>query len=72
VIFVFLHFQWSATIENGGTSVCRRNLCLLQRFLSEDHCLRALVEPERVHGTLYSDPAVFQVELQKIWAATWG
>ncbi|MBI2801551.1 MAG: MBL fold metallo-hydrolase [Gammaproteobacteria bacterium] len=27
MIFVFLHFQRSATIENGGTSLCRRNLC---------------------------------------------
>ncbi|MBI2800469.1 MAG: hypothetical protein HYX63_09335 [Gammaproteobacteria bacterium] len=32
MIFASLHFQWFATIENGGTSLCRGKLCLLQSF----------------------------------------
>jgi fatty-acyl-CoA synthase len=30
-----------------------------------------LIRPDRVHGSLYSDPAVFEAELQKIWYRTW-
>ena len=46
MIFASLHFQWFATIENGGTSVCRKKLCLLQSFLEvlsasrENKCIR--------------------------------
>lgn len=31
----------------------------------------ALVKPEHVHGSLYSDPSIYQEELQKIWYRTW-
>ena len=27
--------------------------------------------PDRVHGSLYTDPAVFQAELEHIWYRTW-
>lgn len=30
-----------------------------------------LVRPEHVHGSLYTDPAIFQEELRKIWYRTW-
>jgi phenylpropionate dioxygenase-like ring-hydroxylating dioxygenase large terminal subunit len=30
-----------------------------------------LVLPDRVHGSLYADPAVFQLELERIWYRTW-
>jgi fatty-acyl-CoA synthase len=30
-----------------------------------------LVEPDRIHGTLYSDPAIFRQELERIWYRTW-
>ncbi len=33
--------------------------------------VRALVRPDRVHGSLYSDPAVFQKELDSIWHKVW-
>lgn len=33
--------------------------------------LEALIHPERVHGSLYSDAAIFQEELEKIWYRTW-
>ena len=30
-----------------------------------------LIRPEHVHGSLYTDAAIFQAELRKIWARTW-
>ena len=30
-----------------------------------------LIRPEHVHGSLYTDPAIFQEELRKIWHRTW-
>ena len=30
-----------------------------------------LIRPDRVHGSLYSDPAIFEAELQSIWYRTW-
>lgn len=31
----------------------------------------SLIEPGRVHGSLYSDPEIFREELEKIWFRTW-
>lgn len=30
-----------------------------------------LIEPGRVHGSLYRDPGIYQEELEKIWFRTW-
>ncbi len=30
-----------------------------------------LVDSDRVHGSLYTDPAIFQAELERIWYRTW-
>jgi fatty-acyl-CoA synthase len=30
-----------------------------------------LVRADHVHGSLYSDPAIFQLELERIWRRTW-
>ena len=30
-----------------------------------------LIEADRVHGSLYTDPGVFQAELERIWYRTW-
>jgi phenylpropionate dioxygenase-like ring-hydroxylating dioxygenase large terminal subunit len=30
-----------------------------------------LILPDRVHGSLYTDPAVFEAELERIWYRTW-
>jgi len=30
-----------------------------------------LIRPDRVHGSLYTDPAVFALELERIWYRTW-
>lgn len=31
----------------------------------------SLIEPGRVHGSLYCDPEIFKIELEKIWCRTW-
>ena len=31
----------------------------------------ALIQPDRVHGSLYTDPAIYQAELERIWYRTW-
>lgn len=30
-----------------------------------------LIRPDQVHGTLYTDPAIYQEELRKIWQRVW-
>jgi len=30
-----------------------------------------LIEPTRVHSSLYTDPAIFEAELERIWYRTW-
>jgi len=30
-----------------------------------------LILPDRVHGSLYTDPAVFEAEMERIWYRTW-
>lgn len=30
-----------------------------------------LIRPDRVHGSIYTDPAIFAEELKKIWFTTW-
>ena len=32
---------------------------------------RELIEHDRVHGSLYTDPAIYQAELERIWYRTW-
>ena len=31
----------------------------------------SLIQPDRVHGSLYTDPAIFAEELERIWYHTW-
>ncbi len=33
--------------------------------------VNALVEPDRVHRTVYTDPAIFDSEMEKIWERIW-
>lgn len=33
--------------------------------------LESLIRPDHVHGSLYTDPAIFAEELEKIWYRTW-
>lgn len=36
-----------------------------------EHDWDALIQTPRVHGSLYTDPAIFQEELRKIWFTVW-
>ena len=33
--------------------------------------LNSLVEADRVHKTVYTDPEIFNAEMEKIWERTW-
>jgi fatty-acyl-CoA synthase len=33
--------------------------------------IQPLIEPDRVHGSLYTDPEIFSRELERIWYRTW-
>jgi len=33
--------------------------------------LSALVEPDRVHRTVYTDQQIFDAEMEKIWERIW-
>ena len=33
--------------------------------------LQRLVEPDRVHKSVYTDPAIFDAEMEKIWERIW-
>jgi fatty-acyl-CoA synthase len=33
--------------------------------------LATLIKPDQVHGSLYTDPAIFAAELERIWYRTW-
>jgi fatty-acyl-CoA synthase len=39
--------------------------------MGDDVDYNALVEPARVHGSIYTDPSVFADELDRIWYRTW-
>lgn len=38
---------------------------------SQRHNVSELVRPDRVHGSVYTDPEVFELELARIFARTW-
>ncbi len=38
---------------------------------AQSHAWDRLVRPDQVHGSVYTDPAIFQEELRKIWFRTW-
>src|SRR5580693_2901212 len=33
--------------------------------------IAALVLPDRIHGRLYRDPAIFRLEIEKLWSKVW-
>lgn len=33
--------------------------------------IKALIEPDRVHRSVYIDPALFELEMERIWHRTW-
>jgi fatty-acyl-CoA synthase len=39
--------------------------------ITTEQDLSRLIDADRVHGSLYTDPAIFQTELERIWYRTW-
>ncbi len=37
----------------------------------DTHAIRALVEPDQVHRDLYTDPALFELEMERLWSRAW-
>lgn len=46
-------------------------MAIQERIRTERPDYRALIEPSRVHSSLYYDPQIFQEEFEKIWYRTW-
>src|SRR5690349_20315338 len=44
---------------------------LLEPAGSRESRVSGLIRPYQVHGSLYTDPAIFAEELEKIWYRTW-
>ncbi len=40
-------------------------------YRSDPAAIRALVQPDRVHRDVYTDPAVFALEMEQLWSRTW-
>ncbi len=40
-------------------------------YHSDPASIRALVQPDRVHRDVYTDPDVFALEMEQLWANTW-
>src|SRR5882762_9221243 len=43
----------------------------MDRYRNDTRALERLVEPDRVHRDVYTDPEVFQLEMERLWARTW-
>jgi benzoate/toluate 1,2-dioxygenase subunit alpha len=43
----------------------------MSRYRDDSTALGRLVEPDRVHRDVYTDPEVFQLEMERLWSRTW-
>jgi phenylpropionate dioxygenase-like ring-hydroxylating dioxygenase large terminal subunit len=43
----------------------------MSRYRSDPRAIERLVEPDRVHRDVYTDPEVFQLEMERLWSRTW-
>jgi len=41
------------------------------KYRSDPDALGRLIEPDRVHRDVYTDPEVFQLEMERLWSRTW-
>ena len=41
------------------------------KYRDDAHALARLVEPDRVHRDVYTDPEVFELEMERLWSRTW-
>jgi len=43
----------------------------MPRYRDDPRALERLIEADRVHRDVYTDPEVFQLEMERLWARTW-
>lgn len=43
----------------------------MDRYRNNSAALKALVEEDRVHRDVYTDPEIFQLEMERLWSRTW-
>src|SRR6185503_4073410 len=43
----------------------------MARYRDDPQLLGRLIEPHRVHRDVYTDPEVFRLEMERLWARTW-
>ena len=43
----------------------------MSKYRNDSAALERLVEPDRVHRDVYTDPEIFQLEMERLWARTW-
>ena len=41
------------------------------KYRDDPAALKRLVQPDRVHRDVYTDPEVFQLEMERLWARSW-
>ncbi|MFN2645531.1 MAG: aromatic ring-hydroxylating dioxygenase subunit alpha [Burkholderiales bacterium] len=41
------------------------------RYRENGDALARLIEPDRVHRDVYTDPEIFQLEMERLWSRTW-
>src|SRR5690242_10668264 len=59
--------RWGVRVPKPTPLVARPRVGRIATLLR----LGDLVRPDRVHGSLYTDPAIFALELERIWCRTW-
>jgi benzoate/toluate 1,2-dioxygenase alpha subunit len=43
----------------------------MSRYRGDASAIERLVEPDRVHRDVYTDPEIFQLEMERLWSRTW-
>jgi benzoate/toluate 1,2-dioxygenase alpha subunit len=43
----------------------------MSRYRDDSRAIERLIEPDRVHRDVYTDPEVFQLEMERLWSRTW-
>jgi benzoate/toluate 1,2-dioxygenase subunit alpha len=43
----------------------------MDRYRNDSRALERLIEPDRVHRDVYTDPEIFQLEMERLWSRTW-
>jgi benzoate/toluate 1,2-dioxygenase subunit alpha len=43
----------------------------MSRYRDDSKAIERLVEPDRVHRDVYTDPEIFRLEMERLWSRTW-